>query len=797
MKYLGKELDLLKDGVHLCSAFEFLFPTMGINYRLDGGEKGESYKFLRIPDLPVKKASVLLDEDTPFLEFPPKNDYDYTVRQLVEAGMYKQLVDVAGKEAGKHDVPNKEKILLADNPLAMVANVDCFEKYMLGEDAYFETINSDFTPWFGGGINDMYVRRVNGNVKPYDYGYIKNAIPFNFLAGCGYRTLFVNILMQKMMFRSKFNSALRLETSSILGSRGNFFTDERLKRVASGLNNLTGHWKYSSISEQAKNQYCYISSFDPSNEESILNLANVEPSKLEFIQSNKNDSLSGLIISKKFHPYADVVTKAVYDTYKSFECTHSMTKAFYYSPAQCLKIVVGTGYTNIRMYTYQMINDQIRFPLEQRFMSSGAGENKGEMLSHSVMEDENEDFCDKILNAFPTANALYVCESIKNQKEMEASNATLGYDGYDGGYRESRISTRSIPGINDNLREGIGKYLRSPVYIDEIQRDFNAYEPSDVEEINRILAAYAKTPGFVILKTDNLFKYESDDEKDDSVYKTSTLVAGIFNQDEARDSTSIGEDSAASPMPEYVALPFFYFQYLLSENLLNNINIICIVNFIKGLKISGSGACMQMKGGGLNIMPDLTNFSLTPFVSLYERMYSVMYHDRLYKFINARAESLKANVTMFVNHAAKEFVLFTDKDSFANNGDSLFVNLSFISDKNYGERLEMAPYFLVAIKPVDCTHLDKKEASKEPYVFLSDNAIDDDLSIKLGEADAVVRNSAGSRTSDSAANALARLYTIEDAAIDTWASYIQKSVKMNYQDERDKFRKENAKAQNG
>lgn len=779
-----KRLDLLKDGVLLCSPYEFLFPTMGMGYQgANGAPRHPPYHFARLPNLDIHKGKVLLDENTVFIDVPASMTVK-NLKQMVEVDMYKEKIDPDDPEnpLASADVANnpiEQTLNVVDNPLGMVRFFDVLRDDNFGDDITLKKIDqyAGTTPWFGDTFASGIIKSKN-DIEKYNYGFCKNVLPFHFILGCGYRTLLLNMHLFKLAYRSDDGGNSRIATNTLIPPEVSFGED-RLKKILSSIDALSSHWKFSSWDEVKKPQYYYVSTFDSENKNSIINAPSITLKQMETISSKGSLGLGNMVFSKKFHPYADILTRAIYDTYVSFGCTHSITDYYLqsYNKVDPLKVVVGMGFTNMRMYTYQIQNDRIRFPNENRLFINGAGSSKNTVRALDSLRSELKDM-ESLLNDYRFLNEVSVASTILNAKEQQSEMDDNDISFFSGFTQSNNINTRSYPPMNDGLNEKIGKYIRSPIFLDEVLQEFNAADPQDVEKINLLLKGYAKTPGFVVVRTKDLFNQDCVDH--------CMGVNGIFGQESEYDDMSLSQDYGSKPTPDYLALPFFFFQHLLRAGMFSTINIVFIANFIKSLKIPEKGNVTSFKKTGLNIMADISNFALTPFISLYERMYSVLYHDRIFKFIKERARQNKSEITMFMNHAAKEFLLFTNQDTFANLGTDLYMDLSLIDDREYKGKVEFMPYTLLPGYPVGAT---EKEA-ESPFVFMADNALDEEGDVKMDDLAGKKIKGSYQKAPENATAIINRLEFMIDGAVKEWLNY--NGGRVDYSEEKKNFARMNA-----
>ena len=141
---------------------------------------------------------------------------------------------------------------------------------------------------------------------------------------------------------------------------------------------------------------------------------------------------------------------------------------------------------------------------------------------------------------------------------------------------------------------------------------------------------------------------------------------------------------------------------------------------------------------------------------------------------------------MFMNHAAKEFLLFTNQDTFANLGTDLYMDLSLIDDREYKGKVEFMPYTLLPGYPVGAT---EKEV-ESPFVFMADNALDEEGDVKMDDATGKKIKGSYQKAPENATAIINRLEFMIDGAVKEWLNY--NGGRVDYSEEKKNFARMNA-----
>lgn len=350
-------------------------------------------------------------------------------------------------------------------------------------------------------------------------------------------------------------------------------------------------------------------------------------------------------------PYLDLLMAATYDTYNMFTITCTATSL---STPDAYRSVLGICFDDPVNYLRDVANYRIAYPDCPR------------MIRHS--------------NQTPT---MYNIEALRQYgKEWEEFfNGYLGEQAAIYGktiedFSKVNRGYFSINGndVNDYIDPVIAFYTPHPK---DCIYDFNKEE--DLKRFSRELKCYgdiednineeeAKTekfspgvPGFVIaeIPEGGLF----DDEIPHVLQN-----AGFFASRGASSNLNAIENNAMSK-PQYIALPFFFARWcILYRKLIKRLEIKCIVHFtkrnmIRPLKTHYSSA-------SLSVMPAFGFFGYDPFTCLYDRMFSLLYHDMILRVINKKMGNRDVNskdgFRIIVNHKAREFLIFSNKNDFGN-----------------------------------------------------------------------------------------------------------------------------------
>lgn len=660
--------------VYTISPFEFIFPLLGIGYR-ENGIDTESYEPKRLGDLKIWQCQVLHGQqnDVVFLDEP-------TLVPKRNSSDFKKLVDLIAEHVFKEGVAaeRRDEFIIVDNPIAMAPYIDNLklvnEENIPAHNEFNGKIkNEDSFPFFWCDKLYQSKRVSNDEEKSYydQKTYMNRSIPLHFVIGCGYRTAVINIALLK----HRFSGDGGLKTSDIIPYQNSFSDKIKLRRVASAMDNLANIYVKSAFVEDEQH-YVYMSMYDPTNPDSAINLPTkdnnlpLSSEKKSWIL-DKYIPISEHVGSRMYHAYADTLTKAIYDTYFYFGLTHSSNSSSSLDVGNSFKLYLGSFYYNIRNYTNRMINDDIRFPCEDRLVVALKGNGREEtyvpLSKIKTTKEEMESFINNTkMRMVDSVIEAVINSKIRNEQADEDTENPFNV--------RSKIDTRNFGGST-------GKYMHSVLCLDEVLKTYNMADKEDDFLFTNMVKSYAGHAGFVIVRTKGLFN----EECSHVMGMRGVLHANVDS------STRVTKKQA---IPEFFALPFFFIQYMQERGYLARVEVLAVGYFLKKFKPNlNNRGTTQYKNGGFPLLQDLTNFALTPYISTYERMYSVMYADMIYSSVRAKLGGMDINFVC--NHSAKEIGVFSSKDTFGNSKKSIEDAMNFRHDSSVVENSLTKPGFFV------------------------------------------------------------------------------------------------------
>jgi len=336
----------------------------------------------------------------------------------------------------------------------------------------------------------------------------------------------------------------------------------------------------------------------------ILNGAGAESEKIVGRENVKTIShICDYTTSLSNHPYVPTLHKAILDTYNAFTMTHSSGNT-----PKNYEVALFAVLANPSSITRAII-ENLKFPSDKRYISL-------DMDTNRIIEDE-------------------------------AISYTMSR-------RES--SSTSIDGNPESFKKTLGRSIPVMVGILDVDIKTSLYNvgsnyKNSVEERKRFLTmldGYAGFPGFCIVKKSGLFSAKGD--------STGHAMAcdGIFK---------------GSNNVELLALPFFFLKYIVSKGYCNQIVIDKMIVFTHRDNVSisdlSNGVIYGYSAPFMATTFYFSNFFVTPFLSLCEKMAKVMNSDVIYQDIitNMGSSPLKGQIEMVMNNNSGEGIIFSSKDT--------------------------------------------------------------------------------------------------------------------------------------
>lgn len=646
---VGRAPPINNAAVRLISPYEQIFSLLGVKI----GAKGSNdildpCEFRRIGGVEVKKAWIRIDKGDSLsrlhLQLPEDTNTDL--------------------ESFFEEQASGSEVLIVDNAFSITKYIECLTrnnelgllniKYSSKQPVFFDPAKNEgglMEEEIGAREHDSPLRGAAKKIPEYIKGGIPNMMPMNFVWGCGYRSMCVWIAIQKCNYNDKEKKMV-------------YNTEESLERKDFDNFYLTMKYRaYLKLKEFFTNSCAQIPDYRYA---SFYDIEHKNRKNGDFIDKlTAYSKIAGYGVSTWYHEYADLLTRAVYDTYNTFNMTHSNIG----SAANSLhgfKIVVGSVFMSQPFEIKTLADNDLCFPSEKRMLHYNSKVNAFFRPMLKTIKADNDALKNRYLDEFDD----YV-------KKFEKSRNP---------YKETldEISNKDL-GFN---KIKISKMMNNIIGLYEVDEEFDLDDSDDAYHNDR--AQFVNfLEGFRGFAT--IFLVDSSKLMTDT--KTHAMnVSGMF------DNVKNGKTRN-----DLIALPGFFLQYLYEEGYIKSVHVKAACVFSKKTRLNVRGGPGNMARKGFRYIKSLTDFACSPFVALYERMYSVYYVNCIYKEWLSR---LPANtvLNLVYNHSAKEGVIFTSKDTFSNTGKNIVRAIG--EDGNKEGNLQWEHYFFMEVKDTNGAELE-------------------------------------------------------------------------------------------